>query len=278
MDARQAPPPPVTFPSNIHCFPVRPVNPAPLPTSFDDFYVALSFVISFVGAFVALTAARGITRGTQPLRRINLIAAGVALGGIGVWGMHFIGMLAMRVDIGIGYAMPETLLSLAFVIVGSTVALSWVARHPGSLRHLLQSGLLLGLAVCAMHYLGMYGMRFGGFFEWSGVLVAASVAIALVAATAALFLAFLVQGPVARAAAAAVMAAAVCAMHYTGMAAATILCTTETPSAIPTGFGIVAARDLPVLVTVFALGMAFVIAVDQVFQRLDRSVQVRRHA
>ena len=57
------------------------------------------------------------------------------------------------------------------------LALSWVARHPGSIRHLLQGGLVLGLAVCVMHYLGMYGMRFGGIFQWSGVLVAASVAM-----------------------------------------------------------------------------------------------------
>jgi NO-binding membrane sensor protein with MHYT domain len=257
-----------------------PLNPTPLPASFDLSYVALSFLISTVGAFVALTAAAGIAGRNRPLNRVNLFAAGLALGGIGIWAMHFIGMLAMEVDMGVGYAVTETLVSLAFAVVGCTIALSWVARHPGSVRHLLQGGLVLGLAVCVMHYLGMYGMRFGGFFEWSGTLVGASVAIALVAATAALFLAFSVRGLPARALAAAVMGVAVCAMHYTGMAAASFICTSATPALVPPGFGVVAARDLPVLVAVLALGMAFVISVDQVFQRLGAAPArpVRRRA
>lgn len=251
------------------------MNPTPLATSFDLPYVALSFFISAVGAFVALTAAAGIAGRNRPLNRVNLFAAGLALGGIGIWSMHFIGMLAMRVDMGVGYAATETLVSLAFAVVGSTLALSWVARHPGSTRHLLQGGLVLGLAVCVMHYLGMYGMRFGGFLEWSGLLVGVSVAIALVAATAALFLAFSVRGIAARALAAAVMGVAVCAMHYTGMAAADFICTSATPALIPPGFGVVAARDLPLLVAVLSLGMAFVISVDQVFQRVGAPVAAR---
>ncbi|RYF19264.1 MAG: histidine kinase [Comamonadaceae bacterium] len=257
------------------------MNPTPLPASFDIPYVVLSLLISTVGAFVALTAAAGIAGRNRPLNRVNLFAAGVALGGIGIWAMHFIGMLAMQVDMGVGYAVTETLVSLAFAVVGSTLALSWVARHPGSTRHLLQGGLVLGLAVCVMHYLGMYGMRFGGYFQWSGTLVGVSVLIALVAATAALFLAFSARGLAARALAAVVMGVAVCAMHYTGMAAATFICTSATPGLIPPGFGVVAARDLPVLVSVLALGMAFVISVDQVFQRLGAAPSgqpVRRRA
>jgi NO-binding membrane sensor protein with MHYT domain len=239
-----------------------------MPATFDLPFVALSFVISAIGAFVALTAASGIVSGRRPLNRINLLAAGLALGGIGIWAMHFIGMLAMRVDMGVGYAMTETLVSLAFAVGGSTLALSRVARNPGSLPHLLGGGATLGAAVCVMHYLGMYGMRFGGVFDWSPALVAASVAIACAAATAALVLAFAVRGLVARAAAALVMAVAVCAMHYTGMAAANFICTSATPAVIPSGFAVVSSMDLPVLVTVLALGMAFVISIDQLFQRI----------
>lgn len=248
----------------------------PMSATYDWAYVALSFLISAVGAFVALTASAGIVTRGRPLNRINLLAAGLALGGIGVWAMHFIGMLAMRVDMGIGYAMPETFVSLALAIGGAVIALSWVGRNPGSLPHLLGAGAVLGAAVCGMHYLGMYGMRFGGVFEWSAGLIVASVLIAWVAATAAMVLAFAVRGFGARVVASLVMALAVCAMHYTGMAAADFICTTDRPNVIPRGFGVVSSFDLPVLVTVLALGMAFVIAVDQFFQHLDRQDVERR--
>lgn len=244
------------------------MNPTLLPAAFDVSYVALSFLISAIGAFVALTAAAGITSGRRPVNRINVSAAGLALGGIGIWAMHFIGMLAMKIEMGIGYAMVETVVSLVVAAGGSTLALAWVARNPNSLRHLLGAGAMLGFAVCVMHYLGMYGMRFGGVFQWNAGLVAVSVVIAWVAATAALVLAFAVKGVTARAAAALIMAGAVCAMHYTGMAAADFICTSASPKMIPPGFAVVSSMDLPVLVTVLALGMAFVISIDQLFQRL----------
>jgi NO-binding membrane sensor protein with MHYT domain len=248
-------------------------------TTFDLPYVALSFILSAVGAFVALTAAGGIAAG-RSYSRINLLATGLALGGIGIWAMHFIGMLALRMEMGVGYAMTESFISLLLAVVGSALPLLWVARNPGSLRHLLAGGAVLAIAVCAMHYLGMYGMRFGGVFDWSPGLVAASILIAWVASTAALLLAFTVRGLTARLVAALVMAGAVCAMHYTGMAAATFICTTATPTVIPTGFGVVSSLDLPALVSVLALGMAFVISIDQFFQRMGagRPVRVRASA
>lgn len=244
------------------------MEPIPFPFTLKLSYVALSYIVSTVGAFVALTAADNIATKGRALNRVNLFAASMALGGIGIWSMHFIGMLAMRIDMGIGYSLIETLISLVAAVGGCMLALYWVARHPGSKWHLLQAGLFLGLAVCVMHYLGMYGMRFGGFFEWSGLLVTLSIVIAIVAATAALFLAFAVKGLTARALAAVVMGLAVCAMHYTGMQAATIMCTTETPQFIPSGFGVVGTYDLPALVSAFALGMAGIIALDQLIQKL----------
>jgi NO-binding membrane sensor protein with MHYT domain len=61
-------------------------------TSYNLSFVLLSYAISVIGSFVALTAARKIRRPDGQLSHINLAAAGIALGGIGVWSMHFIGM------------------------------------------------------------------------------------------------------------------------------------------------------------------------------------------
>jgi NO-binding membrane sensor protein with MHYT domain len=100
-----------------------------------------------------------------------------------------------------------------------------------------------------------------------------SVLIACFAATAALWLAFNTGTWAARAGAAAVMGVAVCAMHYTGMAAAEFICTTANRSALPGGFGVINSFQLPLLVTVSALAMAFLISVDQFFQRVSSSVR-----
>lgn len=236
-------------------------------TSWQPSYVAVSFAISVLGAFVALTAATRIRRGAGVFSLFNTIAAGVALGGIGVWSMHFIGMLALQMDVASSYSMPETLVSLVAAIGASSVALGYVARAPEQRGRVLLAGVLLGLGVVVMHYLGMFGLRFGGFIRWDMGVVALSAAIAIGAATAALWLAFHTGSFGFRAVASVLMAVAVCAMHYTGMNAAEFICTTANRVVPPSGFGLVSAMDLSAVVAVAALGMAAVISIDQVFQR-----------
>ena len=239
-----------------------------MPATFDAPLVALSFLIAFIGAFVTLTASACIVRGRQQVSLFNAVAAGLALGGVGVWAMHFVGMLALKVNMGVSYSLPETAVSFVAAVAGSSAALLWVARKPGSTPRLLGAGALLGLGVGVMHYLGMYGMRFAGYIDWSLGIGALSLLIAVAAATAALWLAFRVRTLAARAAASGVMAAAVCAMHYTGMAAAGFVCTSPNPHALPGGSWLMASFQLPGLVSVVALGAALIIFVDQMLQRL----------
>lgn len=239
-----------------------------MPTGYAPSLVLLSFAIAAIGAFVALTASARIVGGGR-ISVFNAVSSGIALGGIGVWGMHFIGMLALRVNMGVSYSMGETLVSLLAAAGASAAALLWVARDPGSLPRIAGAGTLLGLGVCVMHYLGMHGMRFAGYFAWSWGTVAVSVAIAVAAATAALWLAFAVRSLPARIAASLVMAAAVCAMHYTGMEAASFICTSATPQGYPQGPWLITALQLPVLVSVTAFSMAGLIFLDQMFQRVE---------
>ena len=243
------------------------MNPA-VTSSYDETYVVLSFLIAFIGSFVALSAARRIIGPRGTLNRFDLLAATLALGGIGVWTMHFVGMAALRLDLRVGYAMTETILSLLVVAVTTGLGLAYVARKPSDVRRLLTAGTMLGLGVGVMHYLGMYGMRFGGYISWSFLLVAASIVIAVVAATAALWLAFNTKPVALRLLAALVMAVAVCAMHYTGMAAADFVCTTADRMAAPSGFGVLIASDLPMLVLVIAVGIALVLSIDLLTQKL----------
>lgn len=240
-----------------------------MPTAYAPTLVALSFAISVVGAFVALTASAGIVRTGRRISVFNALASGMALGGIGVWSMHFVGMLSLDVDLAVSYSLPETVVSLIAAVGCSAAALLWVARRPDSLARVAGAGALLGLGVSAMHYLGMAGMRFGGYIDWSWPLVATSIGIAVLAGASALWLAFTVRSLQARLLASVVMASAVCAMHYTGMEAGSFICTTPRPLNFPQGGWLLTSLDLPTLVSIVAFGLAFVIFTDQMFQRLE---------
>lgn len=237
-------------------------------TAFDPLLVALSFAFAVIGSFVALTAAGRVNQRDGGQSLSNIITVGVALGGIGVWSMHFIGMLALDMDVGSSYSMVETFVSLLVVIVATSLTVSFAARSPDNLPRLVMAGALLGMSVVVMHYLGMFGLKINGYIRWDYGVVVLSALIAVVAATAALWLAFNSPTLNRRIAASLAMGIAVCAMHYTGMFAAEFVCTTESRTAIPQGTGYISSFRLPMLVIAITLMMTAVLSVDQWFQYL----------
>ncbi len=241
------------------------MNPA-VTTNFDTSLVILSIAFAIAGSFVALTAAGRIKRANGTLNWGNIVSAGLALGGIGVWSMHFVGMQALQLDVGTSYSLVETGVSLVAAVLGSALAFAYAAKAPAQLSRILSAGFLLGLGVVVMHYLGMYGLKIYGYIQWDYAFVAASIAIAVVAATAALWLAFNSPTLAKRAAAAVVMGGAVCSMHYVGMAAADFICTTEARDAIPQGWGYISRFSLPSLVILITVLLIFLISLDQFYQ------------
>jgi NO-binding membrane sensor protein with MHYT domain len=235
-------------------------------TSYQPIYLALSLLMAFTGSFVALTASTKIRRPNGTLNKSSALAAGTALGGVGVWAMHFVGMVALKLNVGSSYALAETVISLVAAIAATSLALGFVAKAPEQMGRIVGAGTVLGLGVVFMHYLGMHGLKFNGFIQWDWRMVGLSVLIAVVAASAALWLAFKTPSLSKRIAAAGVMALAVCAMHYTGMGAAEFICTTARPADIPQGFGYISSFRLGGWVTIGALGMALIIFLDQLFQ------------
>jgi NO-binding membrane sensor protein with MHYT domain len=242
------------------------MTPELLPVSYDLSMIILSWVVSGIGAFTALSAiGRARQSDSGRVDRFNVLLAGVALGGVGIWSMHFIGMLAWKVDLGVGYSLLETMVSLVAAVIVSALALGFVAKGPATWR-LLVAGPVAGIGVTVMHYLGMYSMRFYGFFAWDWNTVALSALIAMTAATAALWLAFNTHKTWHRALAAPVMATAVCTMHYTGMTAASVMCTTSNRKAMLPD--LLRPSDLPLLVLTIALGVALMIGTDLTIQRV----------
>lgn len=187
--------------------------------------VVFSYLASFSGSLLALLCARRIVRADGTLNLAMLVWAAVALGGIGIWSMHFIGMSAYRLPIPIVYEASLTAVSFVAAVVISGIALYLAGGTQFSMGGWVAGSLLAGLGASVMHYMGMFAMTMRAVMYFDVLLVAASVTIAIVAATSALWLAFNLTRFEHQVAAAAVMAVAICAMHYLGMAAADVVCT-----------------------------------------------------
>ncbi|AUG79166.1 membrane protein [Kitasatospora sp. MMS16-BH015] len=183
---------------------------------------ALSYLAACLGALVALRSTRWALLSEGRTRRNWLVFASISLGG-GIWTMHFIAILGFSVSgAEVHYDVLLTVLSLviAIVVVGAGIFAVGYSKRPN--LALPVGGLATGLGVAAMHYLGMAAMRLPGTVEYAPLTVAASIAIAVLAATAALWATLNIRGTRAVLAAAPVMGVAVCAMHYTGMFAVSV--------------------------------------------------------
>ena len=183
----------------------------------------LAYVMSCMGSMLGLrlTAQAHASRGASRVRW--LIGAAISIGGTGIWIMHFIAMMGFDVEgTQIKYDVPLTVASalVAIVVVGTGLFL--VSYGKGRVLALLGGGLLTGLGVASMHYLGMYAMNMSAHVSYDRTIVGASVVIAVVAATVALWFTLRVKRTVWITGAALLMGVAVSGMHYTGMMAMSV--------------------------------------------------------
>jgi NO-binding membrane sensor protein with MHYT domain len=149
-----------------------------------------------------------------------LCLAAVALGATGIWAMHFIAMLGFTIPgQTIQYNVPLTLASMVLAIVVVGAGLFIVSYGDGGWKRLLAGGVIVGVGVASMHYIGMVAMVMPDTMSYSPLLFTLSVAIAIVAGTAALWIGTWVRGWLPTLGASMVMGVAVSGMHYTGMAA-----------------------------------------------------------
>jgi PAS domain S-box-containing protein len=227
--------------------------------------VAMSVLIAMAASYTALDLAGRVRASQGGARRLWLGTAALAMGG-GIWAMHFVAMLAFSMPgMEVRYDPWLTALSLAVAIVATGASFAVIARARASAVALGGAGLLMGLGVVAMHYIGMAAMRMPAALAYDRLWVAASVLIAIGAATSALWLAARQARPVQRVAAGAVMGIAISGMHYAGMRAASFTAAAQHRAAA----GAASAGQTGLALAVFsaALVILFLALVAAMFDR-----------
>ncbi|KRG72772.1 membrane protein [Stenotrophomonas chelatiphaga] len=239
--------------------------------SYSQSLVFFSLLVAVLASYTALDMAGRLATAQGRVARWWL-AGGAAAMGLGIWSMHFIGMLAFKLPIPVGFDLAITLYSLAVSVGASAYALWLVSRPQLPTRRLAAGAVLMGLGIAAMHYLGMAAMRMQPGIDYDPLWFTASLLIAIGAAGAALWIAFRlrVEGRNTRrlrGAASLVMGLAIVGMHYTGMAAARFPADSLCGAVIDGGID---AQWLAVLVIVTTLGTIGIALVASLFDRQMR--------
>src|SRR5438270_2451111 len=193
-----------------------------MPKDFNLGLVFLSYLVAVTASHVTLLLAARVRDPHATNWKLWVVSGGFAMG-IGIWSMHFVATLALKLPIRVLYDLPLTALSWVFAIAACGAAFIVLRRLTGKHREFLLPGALIGIGIASMHYTGDASMRLSPGIQYDPVLFVASVLVAIGAATAAVWIAFHLakqRAVVTNFGAALVMGAAVVGMHFTAVAAA----------------------------------------------------------
>lgn len=238
--------------------------PDQLTGTYNTQLVILSYIVATGASYVALD----ITNRMRDVYMSRLSSFLWLLGGsfamgAGIWSMHFIGMLAFIMPMPMAYDPLLTAFSMIIAIIASGIAFSLLSSKTIKFPFLILGGVFLGFSIAAMHYVGMAAMEISMNIYYLPGLFLLSILIAVVASEVALYLALLSSSKreikareLLKVGSALIMGAAICGMHYTGMAAAIF---TPLHHAVHDGSGVVDPYILATtiaVVTIFIMGIA----------------------
>jgi two-component system sensor histidine kinase/response regulator len=252
--------------------------PTVLTGTYDPRLVVVSIVIAVLAAGAALDLAGRVTWARDAARFWWLTGGAVAMG-VGIWSMHYIGMLAFQLPVVVQYDWPTVLLSLLAAVGASWVALFVVSRETMTMPQAIVGSMFMGGGIAAMHYIGMRAMRLPAMCQYSAEGVELSVFLAIVIAFAALQMSYAFRTGAgwssSKVVTAVTMGAAIPIMHYVGMAAVTFV---EMPPENVDLTHAVGISNLGIIgiaaVTLIVLGLVFLSApVDRKFSYQSLALQ-----
>lgn len=192
--------------------------------SYNLALVVFSILVAILAAYATfIFSAQAHNKGQSKAQGYGWLLAGVSTLGGGIWGMHFIGMLAYQLPISVSYDPAITALSAIPALMAGLIVLSC---NTMSMTRLSLCSLGLGICIGAMHYIGMSAMQLNAEMWYLPLPFLLSLVVAVVFSAIALSIkqwaaekASRVTSSGATLAASVLMGLAISGMHYTGMAA-----------------------------------------------------------
>jgi diguanylate cyclase (GGDEF)-like protein len=182
--------------------------------------VVLAVVICFLTSFAAVYLLQRAREMSGRARAAWIVTAGLA-SGCGVWATHFIAVLAYEPGVMVAFDLFLTAVSFLAAAAFMTAAIA-IGVSSTDWRSTILSGLVIGVAVATMHFIGMAALEVPGRFTWAPDLVIASLVLGAVFGVAAMQLA--VRSGIAMTVLATVsLVVAIASLHFTAMGAIEIL-------------------------------------------------------
>jgi PAS domain S-box-containing protein len=237
-----------------------------LPASYNSILVVLSFFIATLSGFAFIHLLHRIAEHEHSPQRHLWMVGGALIMGLGIWAMHFVGMLAYQLPIRVGYDPLVTLASAVPAVLASAWNLKIVARASVSRLRLCLGGVVLGGGIGLMHYTGMAAVEFDAYVRYDPMLFLLSLLVAVALAMCALWVAFQVsrRGTIrtltGEAISALLIGLAVAGMHYTAMNST--ICFARTGASNPfqdIGADVLAGATAIVACLILAAGIAAVV-------------------
>lgn len=201
------------------------IDPAALIVGSHDLrLVFVSFAIASLAGYTGLTVIERVAGQSGARARVAWVTAGSLCLGLGIWAMHFIGMLSFTLPVPVSYDLRTTIVSVVPAVLASGVSI-WILSGALTRVRLYGGSAFLAMGIGAMHYTGMEAMRAPARLHYDPGLFIASLLVAFILATVAIWsqmrlmerevpddlLGHLTGGLI--------LGAAVCGMHYTAMRA-----------------------------------------------------------
>jgi len=263
----------------IHVLPYGAAVGDALSQSYSFVIVVLSYLVAALASYAGLLMSASIANAESARGRWVWLAGGSVAMGIGVWAMHFTGMLALTLPVPISYDVPITVLSVVPAILASALALRVMSGRGNRHRRYLIGGTLVGAGIGAMHYIGMAAMRAEYcVHSYNLLLFALSIIVAVALGIAAFYVRdlryygrYLNGRKIHILLSAGLMGLAIAGMHYTAMAAVSFFPTLDSaPTSVTVG-----TFWLSIGVTAVAMAIALLAIVATIVGRAFQATTYR---
>ncbi|MEQ8806428.1 MAG: MHYT domain-containing protein [Rhodospirillales bacterium] len=256
-----------------------------LPASYDPVLVLLSFFIATLAGFAFIHLLHRIAEHEDSTQRHLWMAGGAVIMGLGIWAMHFVGMLAYQLPIRMGYDPLITLGSAVPAVLASAWNLQIVGHAHITRFRLFLGGIVLGGGIGLMHYTGMAAVNFDAFIRYDPLLFALSLFVAIALAICALWVAFrlsrrdTIRTLMGETLSALFIGMAVAGMHYTAMSST--ICFARTGVSNPVqhiGSDVLAGATAIVASIILVAGIAAVVLDRRLASEIFRRTEATQHA